>query len=163
MDKDAKKAILDKARDWMRDELIPAHKANTLKLANIREFTINPFLWPYLAYYLEGNKDYRTLAKVLVYPRALGSSINTSFGTRAQHLVTRLFDDTFGSAIPGIDIEFIDKTDNRKKYCQVKAGPNVINKDDVATIKGHFRALVNLAKTNHLDPNHALDHKCKAR
>lgn len=150
MDERTKQEILEKARSWMRDELIPAHRANTLKLASLKEFTVNPFLWPYLAYYLEGDKSYRTLAKVLVYPRALGSSITTSFGSRAQQLITRLFSDTFGSGIPGIDVEFIDKLDGRRKYCQIKAGPNVINRDDVTTIKNHFKDLKNLAKTNSL-------------
>ena len=135
----------------MKQELVPAHRENTLKLKNLSEFNINPFLWTYLAFFLEGNKDYGSLAKVLVYPRVLGASISTSFGQRAQEFITRLFSDNFGSGIPGIDLEFIDRLDGRKKYAQVKAGPNVINRDDVTSIKGHFRALNNLAKTNHLD------------
>ena len=135
----------------MKQELVPAHRENTLKLKNLSEFNINPFLWTYLAFFLEGNKDYSSLAKVLVYPRVLGASISTSFGQRAQEFITRLFSDNFGSGIPGIDLEFIDRLDGRKKYAQVKAGPNVINRDDVTSIKGHFRALNNLAKTNHLD------------
>lgn len=150
MDDKEKREILARARAWIKDELIKAHAENTLKLDNLSEFTINPFLWNYLAYFLEGNNSYNSLAKVLVYPRALGSSISTSFGQRAQEFITRVFSDTYGSAIPGIDLEFIDKLDGRKKYAQVKAGPNVINKDDVTSIKDHFKALKNLAKTNHL-------------
>ena len=53
----------------------------------------------------------------------------------------------------GIDIEFIDAIDGRRKYCQVKAGPTTINHDDVDTIKRHFTAIRNLARTNHLDLN----------
>ena len=151
MDSKTKQEILSRARQWMKQELVPAHRENTLKLKNLSEFNINPFLWTYLAFFLEGNKDYSSLAKVLVYPRVLGASISTSFGQRAQEFITRLFSDNFGSGIPGIDLEFIDRLDGRKKYAQVKAGPNVINRDDVTSIKGHFRALNNLAKTNHLD------------
>ena len=33
---------------------------------------------------------------------------------------------------------------------QLKAGPNVINRDDVTTIRDHFRGLNNLARTNNL-------------
>src|SRR5699024_11103218 len=51
----------------------------------------------------------------------------------------------------GIDIEFMDKLDGRRKYCQIKAGPNTINKDDIATILGHFAAVKNLARTNNLN------------
>jgi hypothetical protein len=153
MDEKTKEEILEKARVWMRNELILAHKANTLKLANSDEFIINPFLLPYLANFLEGNSDFKTLAKVLIYPRVLGSSINTSFGQRTQQLITKLFEGISGSTTSGIDIEFMDKKDNKKKYCQVKAGPNVINSDDVTTIKNHFRDLLRLAKTNNLDIN----------
>lgn len=50
-----------------------------------------------------------------------------------------------------MDIEFIDAEDNRRKYCQIKAGPNTINKDDVKTIKDHFKSVLNLSRTNHLN------------
>lgn len=146
-----KQEILNLAKAWMRDELIPAHIKKTEELRDVKAFNINHFLWPYLGYFLEGKVDSETLARVLILPRALGSSINTMFGTRAQALITRLFaGSALGSTTPGIDIEFIDQIDGRRKYCQLKAGPNVINRDDVTTIRDHFRALHNLARTNHL-------------
>ncbi|MDP3992780.1 MAG: PmeII family type II restriction endonuclease [bacterium] len=74
----------------------------------------------------------------------------TSFGQRSQQMITKLFEGISGSTTKGIDIEFVDKIDGRKKYCQVKAGPNVINKDDVPTVKNHFRDAMNLARTNNL-------------
>ena len=43
-----------------------------------------------------------------------------------------------------------DALDNSKKYCQLKAGPNTINKDDVETIAGHFKGVINLARTNNI-------------
>jgi type II restriction endonuclease EcoO109I-like protein len=148
MDENTKQEILEKAKAWMREELVPAHKENTLKLTSVNEFTINPFLWKYLANFKEGNSDYKSLATVLVLPRVLGTSINTSFGQRAQSLVTRLFEGTFGSPVAGIDIEFTDKIDGRKKYCQLKAGPNVVNRDDVVTVKQHFRTAINQGRLN---------------
>lgn len=150
MDEQKKREILLKAKDWWREELAPAHQARAEELRNLSSFNINPFLWSYLAYYLEGDATPESLAKVLVYPRTLGTSINTIFGSRVQSFITRLFEDTFGSQIPGIDIEFIDKIDGRKKYCQIKAGPNVVNNDDVTTIKNHFRDAMNIARQNQL-------------
>lgn len=41
--------------------------------------------------------------------------------------------------------------DGRKKYCQIKAGPNTINKDDIDTINRHFMGIKNLARTNNLN------------
>ncbi|MDD2375569.1 MAG: PmeII family type II restriction endonuclease, partial [Eubacteriales bacterium] len=54
----------------------------------------------------------------------------------------------YASTTSGIDIEFNDFVDGRRKYCQIKAGPNTINKDDVKTISDHFVAVKNLARTN---------------
>ena len=144
---------MKKARDWWRQELIKRHEQNTLKLANIDQFYINPFLWLYLANYFKGNHRAKTLAEVLVYPRVLGSSITTSFGSQLQKFITTVFGDVTGSQIQGLDIEFIDQIDGRRKYCQLKAGPNVINKDDVKTISDHFATAKRLAIANNLDVN----------
>jgi hypothetical protein len=154
MDEAAKKALLEDIKAWWRDALAKNHKANTLKLASVDELSINPFLWSYLAYFFRGNAKAESLAEVLVYPRILGASITTSFGMGFQSMVTKLFKDIAGSTTSGMDIEFIDKTDGRTKYCQLKAGPNVINRDGVATIKGHFRSAINLARQNGLPIQH---------
>src|SRR5665647_173977 len=100
----------------------------------------------------EGNSDPESLAKALVYPRVLGTSITTSFGTQMQTFITIVLG-AYGSTTKGIDIEFIDQVDKRKKYCQLKSGPNAINKDDIKTIKDHFQAVRNLARTNNLKIN----------
>jgi hypothetical protein len=88
----------------------------------------------------------------LIYPRILGTSINTSFGSQLQGFCNEIFKDyasvITGSIVKGLDIEFIDCLDGRKKYCQVKAGPNTINKDDVKTIEDHFKDIKNLARAN---------------
>jgi len=147
-----KKVIIKKFKNWFQTSLIESHKKNTEKLKDINEFNINPFLLYYLSNYLEGNSTPISMAKVLVYPRVLGTSITTSFGTQMQNFITNVLD-AYGSTTSGIDIEFIDQHDNRKKYCQLKSGPNAINKDDVQTIKGHFKGVMNLARTNNLSIN----------
>jgi hypothetical protein len=69
---------------------------------------------------------------------------------KIQMLISTLFEG-IGSTTEGIDIEFIDAVDERKKYCQLKAGPNTINYDDVTTIFNHFNGVRNLARTNNLN------------
>ena len=69
---------------------------------------------------------------------------------KVQKFISTVFEG-LGSTTPGIDIEYIDNLDNRKKYCQLKAGPNTINYDDVETIFRHFEATINLARTNNLN------------
>jgi len=54
------------------------------------------------------------------------------------------------SVIDGLDIEFIDQIDGRKKYCQLKSGPDALNRDDVTTITNHFSEAKNRARTNNL-------------
>lgn len=83
----------------------------------------------------------------MVYPRILGTSINTSFGQNIQIFISQLGQVAgSASAIDGIDIEFIDALDGRKKYCQCKAGPQTINKDDVNTILLHFKHVLNKSR-----------------
>lgn len=151
MEKNQKLEILEKAKWWWHEELVKRHEENTLKLTRVEEFSINPFLWFYLANYFEGNHKAETLAKVLVYPRVLGYSITTSFGTSFQKLITTIFGSVSGSQVSGMDIEFVDQLDGRRKYCQLKAGPNIVNKDDVKTISDHFKSAQRLARTNNLD------------
>lgn len=150
MTTDEKEIILLRFKKWFKESLIESHKRNTKKLTDIKEFQINPFLLYYLANYLEGNSNSESLAKVLVYPRVLQTSITTSFGQGMQKFVSQILG-AYGSVTSGIDIEFKDTFDKRKKYCQLKSGPNSINKDDVETIDGHFKSIKNLARTNNLN------------
>lgn len=148
-----KNEILEKAKNWFRETIVENHAINAKKLKNPKEFNINPFLAIYLANFLTGNSKPESIAKALIYPRVLGSSITTSFGQNIQKFTGEVLD-AFGSTTSGIDIEFIDQIDGRKKYCQLKAGPNTINKDDVETIAGHFKSVIRLAKTNSLTVPH---------
>lgn len=144
-----REAIFLKAKAWFRSTIVENHARNTQKLVNPNEFNINPFLAVYLANFLTGNSKPESIAKALVYPRVLSTSITTSFGTNIQKFTSTVLDG-FASTTTGIDIEFIDQVDGRKKYCQIKAGPDTINKDDVETIAGHFRGVIKLAQTNGL-------------
>jgi hypothetical protein len=145
-----KERILEAAKNWFREIIVPNHIKNTLKLSNPKEFQINPFLVKYLARYLTGKGDAQSIAKALILPRALQTSITTSFGTNAQKFVSELRSSIGGSTTTGIDIEFIDQIDGKRKYCQLKLGPNTINKDDVETINQHFGAVKRLSKQNHI-------------
>ena len=124
-----KQKILDTAKQWFRERIAQNHIKNTEKLVNPNEFNINPFLTVYLANFLTGNSNPESIAKALLFPRVLGTSITTSFGNNMQGF-TSVLQDAVGSTTSGIDIEFIDQIDQRKKYCQLKSGPNTINKDD---------------------------------
>ncbi|OTA19796.1 hypothetical protein Xbed_02107 [Xenorhabdus beddingii] len=144
-----KEEILTKAKEWFSESIAKNHRKNTLKLVDPKEFNINPFLTVYLAKYLTGNATPESIAKTLILPRVLSTSITTSFGTHMQNFIS-ILKESFGSTTSGIDIEFIDQLDGNKKYCQIKAGPNTINKDDVESIAGHFKGVINLARTNNL-------------
>ncbi|MGL5831477.1 MAG: PmeII family type II restriction endonuclease [Candidatus Altimarinota bacterium] len=149
MTKKERQEILEKFKLWFKDSLIVSHKKNTEKLVDINKFQINPFLLYYIANFLNGDAKPESLAKALIYPRVLGTSITTSFGTQMQSFITKVLL-AYGSTTKGIDIEFVDQIDGRKKYCQLKSGPNAINRDDVKTITDHFKGLKNLARTNGL-------------
>ena len=151
MNDNQREQILESAKNFFRDEIVQNHIDGACKRASkLSEYNINPFLFKYLANFLTGNDNPESIARALVLPRILGSSINTSFGMKIQRLISTLFEG-LGSTTPGIDIEFTDAIDGRKKYCQLKAGPNTINHDDVTTIINHFNGTRNLARTNNLN------------
>ena len=147
MDINKKTEILEKAKAWFKTSIMEQHQENTQKLTSTKRFNINPFLASYLAHFLTGNAKPESLAKALIYPRVLGTSINTTFGTGVQKFTTDVLS-SFASTTSGMDIEFDDAIDGSHKYCQLKAGPNTINKDDVETIHRHFNKVNNLARIN---------------
>lgn len=142
--------ILARAKTFFRARIAGNHITNTLKLARLSAFAVNPFILKYLANFFTGNQSAESMAKCLVYPRVLGTSITTSFGSNIQYFCSEVLGG-FASAIPGIDIEFVDQVDQRRKYCQAKAGPNTINSSDIVTIRDHFNGIRNIARVNHLD------------
>lgn len=150
MTNDERQRILEKVKEWFRTVIAPNHLQNTEKLSNPSKFKINPFIVPYLAAYMTGELTPESVAKALVYPRVLGTSITTSFGMNMQTFISDVLKNSFGSLVSGIDIEFDDALDGRHKYCQVKLGPNTLNKDDVITIHNHFKAARNLGRTNNV-------------
>ena len=150
MNENQKKSIIESGKLYFRNIIIPNH-LKTLSKLKLSDFSVNPFLVNYIAAFLCGNTNSESLAKALVYPRVLGTSINTSFGQNIQIFISKLAE-VAGSAsgIDGIDIEFVDALDGRKKYCQCKAGPQTINKDDIATIQGHFKHLQNKSRLDRM-------------
>lgn len=115
--------------------------------SQLKSYNINPIVVRYLSEILDGNYSPIGVAKALFYPRVLGTSINTSFGTRIQNMFIDL-EIAGGSMIKGMDIEFEDKVDKRKKWCQLKAGPNTLNSEDVSPLLEKFNKTINLARTN---------------
>lgn len=122
-------------------------EASLKKNAKLKSYKINPIVVKYLSKVLEGGFTAEGVAKALYYPRVLGTSINTSFGQRIQDMFVEL-NLASGSLIQGMDIEFVDKVDGRKKWCQLKAGPNTINSEDVSPLIKKFTTTINLARTN---------------
>lgn len=151
MTEEQKLSIIESGKQYFRQIIIPNH-IKRLERLKLKDFNINPFLVNYLAAFLCGNTEPRSLAKALIYPRILGTSINTSFGQNIQVFISSLAQVAGNaSGIDGIDIEFEDAIDGRKKYCQCKAGPQTINKDDIATVLGHFKHLHNKARLDRLN------------
>lgn len=140
MTEQLKQAIIESGKQYFRSIIIPNHLKNLDKL-HLSSFDINPFLINYLA--ALGDAQPISLAKALVYPRILDTGLSNSFGQNIQVFISQLQEVVGGaSGIDGIDIEFIDAIDGRRKYCQCKAGPKTINKDDITTILSHFKYLL---------------------
>lgn len=144
----SKKVLIAKIVEYFQKNIFENHILASLeKHSQLKNYNINPIVVRYLSEILEGSYSPIGVAKALFYPRVLGTSINTSFGTRIQNMFIDL-EIASGSMIKGMDIEFIDKIDNRKKWCQLKAGPNTINSEDVNPLIKKFSDTINLARTN---------------
>lgn len=139
--------ILSQISSFFDKQVIENHIKNTEKLVDIKKISFNPFLIAYLSKFAFGDASPRSIAKAILYPRVLGTSISTSFGSAIQKLSSQVLSG-FASTTSGIDIEYKDSFTNRHIYCQLKSGPETINKDDVKTICDHFKDLARLAKTN---------------
>lgn len=147
------KQLLTIVTSYFKEKIFLNHKKNVLsKHSKLKEYKINPILVKYLSKILENDFTPIGIAKALYYPRVLGTSINTSFGTRIQNMFVEL-QLANGSLIKGMDIEFIDKIDGRKKWCQLKSGPNTINSEDVKPLLKKFSTVMNLARTNSISMN----------
>ena len=147
--------LLQIITSYFQKEIFDNYQKNVLKeQTKLKSYKINPILVKYLSKVLEDDFTPLGMAKALYYPRVLGTSINTSFGTRIQKMFIVL-DLAQPSLIPGMDIEFQDKLDNRKKWCQLKSGPNTINSGDVSPLIKKFSKVANLARTNSLTMNNS--------
>lgn len=147
--------LLEIVTTYFEEKIFENHKVNVLKNhSQLKSYKINPIIVKYLSKVLEDDFTPIGIAKALYYPRVLGTSINTSFGTRIQNMFVEL-GLADGSLIKGMDIEFIDKIDNRKKWCQLKSGPNTINAGDVSPLLKKFSTVANLARTNAIRLNNS--------
>ncbi len=145
--------LLEVINKYFKTNIFINHKNNVLKThTKLSSYKINPIIVKYLSKVLEKDITAEGIAKALYYPRVLGTSINTSFGTRIQMMFVEI-GLAEPSLIQGMDIEYIDKRDGRKKYCQLKSGPNTINSEDVKPLLDKFSRVTNLARTNSLSMN----------
>lgn len=140
--------IIDEIVEYFKVYIFENHIRASLNVhSQLKNYNINPIVVKYLSKVLENDYTPLGVAKALYFPRVLGTSINTSFGTRIQNMFVDL-KIAEGSLIKGMDIEFLDKIDNRKKWCQLKSGPNTINSEDVKPLIKKFTDTINLARTN---------------
>lgn len=141
--------------DYFKVKIFENHEISTFRThSKLKSYKINPIIVKYLSKILEDKFTPLGIAKALYYPRVLGTSINTSFGTRIQNMFVEL-NLAQGSLIKGMDIEFMDKIDRRKKWCQLKSGPNTINSEDVNPLLKKFTTVTNLARTNAMNLNNS--------
>ncbi|MDA3893139.1 MAG: PmeII family type II restriction endonuclease [Salinivirgaceae bacterium] len=142
------KQLIAKIVEYFETYIFKNHiEASLKKNAKLKSYKINPIVVKYLSKVLDGDYTAEGVAKALFYPRVLGTSINTSFGQQIQNMFVEL-ELASGSLIKGMDVEFLDKVDNRKKWCQLKSGPNTINSEDVKPLIKKFTTTINLARTN---------------
>ncbi|MDO9185966.1 MAG: PmeII family type II restriction endonuclease [Bacteroidia bacterium] len=142
------KELIKSIVNYFEKNIFEKHINASLKThSKLKSYNINPIVVKYLSKVLDGKYSPEGIAKALFYPRVLGTSINTSFGTQIQKMFVEL-QIAKGSLIKGMDIEFFDKIEKREKWCQLKSGPNTINSEDVKPLIRKFTDTIQLARTN---------------
>ena len=149
MTQDELDQMLERAKCFFRTNFFDKNYDKLGEGLALDEFSINPFLLDYLSLVAGGDLTARSKAKALLFPRVFGTSITTSFGSNVQKFLTAI-GPCEGSMVQGMDIEYYDAIDGRKKYAQIKAGKHTINSKDVEPIKREFRTALNLSRTNGL-------------
>lgn len=134
-------------KDFLKNEFVDPIRKKLGKGLKLKEFNINPFISVSLSNGMYGVLSSENIAKSLLYPRVFGTSINTTFGDKMQKLCTNYLG-AEASGVAGMDIEFIDKIDNKKVIAQLKAGPNTINSGDVELIIKYMRSANRLLTQN---------------
>jgi hypothetical protein len=114
---------------------------------NLDSFNVNPFIISALPIGIFGEASSENIAKILLFPRVLGTSVTTKFGDKMQKLCIEYLGAN-ASSTPGMDIEFIDKTTKKQIMMQLKAGPNTLNSGDVQPIIEKFQSAFRLLRQN---------------
>ena len=142
--------IVEEFESWFTNVFIPHQEVLLEKWKIAENHKMNPYLLAYRSAALSGDKSALGIAEGLITLSWLGQGLSTSFGMQFQTQLTRILQDVYGSTTSGIDVEYPDYFDKRKKFAQIKLGPDTINSDDVETIDNHFKSIKRLAKTNNV-------------
>lgn len=136
--------LLDQFRTYLDTRIFQPHLTSLIgEFSNLSDYNVNLFLTPYLSKILGNDITPENLAKALYYPRVLGTSITTTFGS---HIKKILVDLQLAEAYPQSRsniIIFRDRVDGNQKVCFLKAGPNTINADDVRPIQQKLENIEN--------------------
>ncbi len=140
------KKFIDMVRDFIKNNFFSNLESKITDIS-LKSFNIHPFTLIALTNSIFVNITPINAAKVLLYPRILGTSFSTIFGDRMQKFCVEYLGAS-ASGITGMDIEFVDKKNDQEVIMQLKAGPNTINKDDVEPIIESFKQAIRLKRTN---------------
>jgi len=144
--------ILKEAEKFFKEKIIKQHIKNIKKCARIDEFNINPFTHKYLAGLIGKKGSKASLAKALIFPRCLGTSISTSLGSKFQKFIVQHLR-AEGSGESSLDFDFTDRKDRKRKSCQLKAGPYTLNAPDVKQLNYEFSKIKRRKKGNYGSAN----------
>lgn len=145
-------ALQQNIAEYFKKELAGVLLKKMQKGHSLSKFKVNPFVLAALSSGTFGQLTSKNMAKALLYPRVLGTSISTTFGDKMQKLCVHILG-ADASSTPGMDIEFNDKLTKQRVIMQLKAGPNTINKGDVQPILSEMHSAYRLLIQNRVATN----------
>ncbi len=122
--------LKSKIRDFLLTEFATPLRSKLSSGFSLDDFNIQPFILVAVSSGVFGEASAINMSRALIYPRILGTTVNTRFGDKMQKLCVDYLD-VEGSGVPGMDFQYTDKKDSKRVYMQLKSGPNTLNADDV--------------------------------
>lgn len=139
--------LLNRAQGYFEKNFMKRQKDSIQKL-KLDDIKFNPFLIRELASRISNQIDSISIAKAMVFPRVLGTSASTSFGSNTQNMIVSIMGQDVSSNVSDMDIEYQSPVTGDYRWAQLKAGPSTINKSDIETIERGFQKAQNLARQN---------------
>jgi len=139
MKKTQKEAIIECGREFFKKTIKLDH-IKSIEDLRLKDFKLKPTVVNCITSYTLGRNTPKSVARALIHSVILETYANKISKKKVQRFVSKIAEITCNTSnYEGIDMEFIDAIDGRKKYCQVLPSSKKVNMNDNWRAAANFR------------------------